>query len=312
MISHAQRTARRVRSIGFTLVELLVVISIIALLVALLLPALARAKQLATSIQCSANLRSMGQITAEYAQTYRGMVPPGDVAAWWNPGNQWQFPGNEAWYSWGWSDFLYQYTSDTPTLSALMITNGAETGALNPNVLTKWARMFRCPSALIPNVPVNLWYDQNYGANPNLFVDCQYLPSNWSGPTTLPMSIVQTPSHLIEFADATQAESSGDSWFTFQWNYSSRLYPSHEMLTLIQSNPQMTTAPIMASILSPSNIWAGNQDSQGGATNYDYSIRYRHMLTSATNSGYANAVFADGHVGIVKQYGLRVYNILPQ
>ena len=74
MISHAQRTARRVRSIGFTLVELLVVISIIALLVALLLPALARAKQLATSIQCSANLRSMGQITAEYAQTYRGMV----------------------------------------------------------------------------------------------------------------------------------------------------------------------------------------------------------------------------------------------
>lgn len=37
----------------------------------------------------------------------------------------------------------------------------------------------------------------------------------------------------------------------------------------------------------------------------------RHMLTSAQNSGYANAVFADGHVEIVKQFGLYVYNVLP-
>ena len=51
---------------GFTIVELLVVISIIALLIALLLPALARAKALANSISCESNLHQLSLAYNEY------------------------------------------------------------------------------------------------------------------------------------------------------------------------------------------------------------------------------------------------------
>ena len=64
---------------GFTLVELLVVISIIALLISLLLPALAAAREEALTIQCAARLRSLGQITLEYADTYQGALPAGNL-----------------------------------------------------------------------------------------------------------------------------------------------------------------------------------------------------------------------------------------
>ncbi len=63
------------RQNAFTLIELLVVISIIALLIALLLPALARARQLAVRIQGASNMRQIGIALHEYANAYRGQYP---------------------------------------------------------------------------------------------------------------------------------------------------------------------------------------------------------------------------------------------
>jgi prepilin-type N-terminal cleavage/methylation domain-containing protein len=76
---------------GFTLVELLVVVGIIAVLIALLLPALGRARESARRIACASNLRQLAGACIAYAQANRGSYPgpaasenvyPGDWIIW--------------------------------------------------------------------------------------------------------------------------------------------------------------------------------------------------------------------------------------
>ena len=65
---------------GFTLVELLVVIGIIALLVSILLPSLNRARRSAMTVQCASNMRQLAQAMLMYVQDNKGVLPPATVS----------------------------------------------------------------------------------------------------------------------------------------------------------------------------------------------------------------------------------------
>ncbi len=116
---------------GFTLVELLVVIGIIALLISMLLPALNRAREQANLVACSANLRGIGQTIQEYSAENRGFLPYGYASM---KGGGANLNGDTDYLNvcscWQWPDTLSRLTNNkapgdggTPTYGGYPATN---------------------------------------------------------------------------------------------------------------------------------------------------------------------------------------------
>jgi prepilin-type N-terminal cleavage/methylation domain-containing protein/prepilin-type processing-associated H-X9-DG protein len=123
---------------GFTLVEVLVVIAIIATLVGLLVPAVQRVREAANRVKCANNLKQLGLALHQFHDGH-GKFPPGQV----------QGPYPEAGVCWstqhGWAVFILPYI-EQQQLWALYRLDVNLYEPLNQDVVARPLKIFQCPS----------------------------------------------------------------------------------------------------------------------------------------------------------------------
>jgi len=195
------------RRSGFTLIELLVVIAIIAILAAMLLPALARAKEEGRRAACYSNLKQWAAAQSMYLDDSRGYFPLTKIPAdppitpsgynedqpTWLDLTDIQYMDQQKGETYGstaWFNVLPPYIASQPLWQYTL--NG------NQNIFNTTMSIFKCPTAFVMPIDPSIPSGQiifNYGMN------SKGIPESWPSTQALKQSDVYHPSAFVLFSE---------------------------------------------------------------------------------------------------------------
>jgi prepilin-type processing-associated H-X9-DG protein len=265
------------KTAAFTLVELLVVIGIIAVLIGILLPALNRARAQAATVQCQANLRTIGQGLNIYAGMNKGSLPYGDYF-----------------------DLTYGYTINSSTANwVIRVASALRPGGTGENFMTSVSSkgIFRCPTANMDN-GADDHVVNHYSCHPRLMPSYFAAQGDlFTGGRVTPyhMARIRKPAEIVLIFDASQ-----------YYNASGLANGNAHPVAAGADNWRFNGGTGWGNgVLNPppgnatwdNNYGAGidnvtNADCDGWNGNQQQNIRYRHGKNNT-----ANFLFCDGHVG---------------
>jgi prepilin-type processing-associated H-X9-DG protein/prepilin-type N-terminal cleavage/methylation domain-containing protein len=283
------RSARpQIRAKAFTLVELLVVIGIIALLIAILLPALSKARQRANLIVCQTHLRQLGQVTMMYVTDCKGILPYGYWNGITNPAaNPAGYDGTRAA---DWTTLLQNEMKGKFGNTYTQQANGAQ--AYNRGIFLDvdtppgdGPLHYSCHPRLMPNLS---------SAMPD--------GTDYKGCIPYKLAHIQRPAEIVLLMDGTlvaynatanNGQPDPNFWASLATAYNldgSRFYMGTSVDYFLYGFKNGST--IVSDDGQPINPGLNHDDNgTGNSSANDGNIRWRHMKDAA-----ANFLFADGHV----------------
>src|SRR4051812_23210885 len=292
----SQRTSSPRNLRAFTLVELLVVIGIIAVLVAILLPALGRARAQAQSVACLANLRSIGQVMGIYAVNNKQSLPFG---YWDGVGSP---DGNDV--AGGVAYFNNPAAPDATDWALLLMSNalgkgGSTSTTASQSDTTRMQQMFVCPSASDTHLGIGAKVTTrklHYSSHPRLMPRLD--DSVGAGIGTQPQLLhpyrfgsIRRSSEIIMIFDGSQIfkDCDGNAFPVANGIDQDGLYRTDSQQGRTWNNLVFLDGARMdVAVFTPNSDW-----STGGSTHAD--IRWRHGHNDT-----ANFLYADGHADSIR------------